>query len=100
MCQIDAKTATDFLLPRHYSGRRPQISIAFGLYIDNKLNAVCTFGKPASPVLWKTFALNSLVNVVLLFSNIVGTPPQTKLYVLPQGGNKKRRMKKNDSRRV
>ena len=46
---IDSKTASTFLLPRHYSGTKPQIVIAFGLYIDNRLMAVCTFGKPASP---------------------------------------------------
>lgn len=48
---IDYKTAVDFLLPRHYSGRVPQISIAFGWYKNERLMAVCTFGKPASPSL-------------------------------------------------
>lgn len=48
---ISAKEATEFLLPRHYSGRKPQISRAFGLFVDGKLQAVCTFGKPASPSL-------------------------------------------------
>ena len=45
---IDNKTAVDFLMPRHYSGRKPQISKSFGWYINNNLVAVCTFGKPAS----------------------------------------------------
>ena len=46
---IEPKTAIDFLLPRHYSGRSPQITKAFGLYDENGvLKAVCTFGKPAS----------------------------------------------------
>ena len=45
---IDNKTAIAFLLPRHYSGRKPQISRAFGLYDKENLVAVCTFGKPAS----------------------------------------------------
>lgn len=45
---IDNKTASTFLLPRHYSGTYPAVSKAFGLYIDNRLMAVCTFGKPAS----------------------------------------------------
>ena len=45
---IDAKTAIAFLLPRHYSGRKPQVSRAFGLYDKENLVAVCTFGKPAS----------------------------------------------------
>jgi len=45
---IEAKTAIEFLLPKHYSGRKPQISKAFGWYADGELKAVCTFGKPAS----------------------------------------------------
>ena len=46
--RLDYRTAVDFLLPRHYSGRSPVISYAFGWYIDDELKAVCTFGKPAS----------------------------------------------------
>ncbi len=46
--QIDSKEAIDFLLPRHYSGRTPSISFAYGGYIDNVLSVVCTFGKPVS----------------------------------------------------
>lgn len=46
--EIDYKTAVDFLLPKHYSGRKPQITKAFGLFSGNQLVAVCTFGKPAS----------------------------------------------------
>lgn len=54
--EIEYKTAIDFLLPRHYSGRKPQVTKAFGWYksqklIDENLVAVCTFGKPASPSL-------------------------------------------------
>lgn len=48
---ISAKEAWDFLKPRHYAGRKPSISKAFGWYIDGNLVAVCTFGKPASPPL-------------------------------------------------
>jgi len=53
---IDYQTAVDFLLPKHYSGRTPSISIAFGWYIDNKLVAVSSFGKPASNSLCKGLA--------------------------------------------
>lgn len=49
--QIDYATAIDFLLPRHYSGRKPQIKWAFGWYDNDRLMAVCTFGKPASNTL-------------------------------------------------
>ena len=53
VCEITAKMASDFLLPRHYSGRIPTISKAFGWFDKeimtmDHLMAVCTFGKPAS----------------------------------------------------
>lgn len=48
-----AKEASDFLLPRHYSGRKPAISWAYGWVIDGALKAVITYGKPASPSLCK-----------------------------------------------
>lgn len=47
--QIPSSVATEFLLPRHYSGRKPQICVAFGWIVNNRLEAVCTFGKPATP---------------------------------------------------
>ena len=50
--EIDYKSAVDFLLPRHYAGRIPPISRAFGWFEGGgRLVAVCTFGKPASPSL-------------------------------------------------
>lgn len=50
---IDYHTAVDFILPKHYSGRIPTITKAFGWYskepfIKANLQAVCTFGKPVS----------------------------------------------------
>ncbi len=53
---ITSKEATEFLLPRHYSGRKPAISWAFGWFVDNELKAVITYGKPASPALCKGIA--------------------------------------------
>jgi len=40
--------ANRFILPRHYAGRKPQITIAYGWFIKDKLCAVVTYGKPAS----------------------------------------------------
>jgi hypothetical protein len=48
---LDYKVAIDFLLPKHYSGRIPVVSYAFGWMVANELVAVCTFGKPTSPFL-------------------------------------------------
>jgi hypothetical protein len=53
---LEYQIAVDFLLPKHYSGRIPSISVAFGWYIENELVAVCSFGKPASPSLCKGVA--------------------------------------------
>ena len=41
-------TAKDFLLPRHYSGRTPSISHAYGCYNGDNLVGVLTVGKPKS----------------------------------------------------
>lgn len=51
--EIEYSEAINYLLPRHYSGRKPQITWAFGWYDESRLMAVCTFGKPASPFLCK-----------------------------------------------
>jgi len=46
--EISHDEAVGFLLPRHYSGRTPSISKAFGWFANGNLQAVLTFGKPAS----------------------------------------------------
>lgn len=48
---LSASDAVEFILPRHYSGRKPSISVAFGWLIEDELKAVVTYGKPASPAL-------------------------------------------------
>lgn len=47
--QINYEQAIQFLLPRHYSGRKPTIMYSFGVIQNGELKAVCTFGKPSSP---------------------------------------------------
>ena len=47
--EIAYDEAVAFLLPRHYSGRKPVVSKAFGLIEDGVLQAVIIYGKPASP---------------------------------------------------
>lgn len=48
---LTSAEAWEFLKPRHYAGRKPPISKAFGWIVGGQLVAVCTFGKPASPPL-------------------------------------------------
>ena len=48
MVKIDSRTANEFVFPKHYSGRKVNVSIAFGWIVENDMKAVVTFGKPAS----------------------------------------------------
>lgn len=51
---IDSRTAADLVIKNHYLHRRPPISYAFGLYSDDELVGVVTFGTPASRHLQKS----------------------------------------------
>lgn len=46
--EIEYSQTKDFILNKNYAQRMPSIKWAFGLYIDDKLEGVCTIGKPAS----------------------------------------------------
>lgn len=48
---ISHEEALKFIMPRHYAGRKPQITKAFGWFEEDDLVAVCSFGKPATPKL-------------------------------------------------
>ncbi len=48
---IKSEQTYPWLLEKHYAKRIPQIMFAFGLYIDDELKGVVTFGIPASPSL-------------------------------------------------
>ena len=45
---IDKKETYEFILNKHYAQRKPSISFAFGLFIENRLEGILTIGKPAS----------------------------------------------------
>lgn len=49
--KINREQTKDFILNIHYAHRMPSISYAFGLYEEDKLIGICTYGKPASPSL-------------------------------------------------
>lgn len=46
---IDSFQCNDWLLHKHYAKRLPCIEFSFGLFDNNILVGVCTFGQPASP---------------------------------------------------
>ena len=49
LIELSYEEAINFIMPKHYAGRVPVISKAFGWISNEKLVAVCTFGKPATP---------------------------------------------------
>jgi hypothetical protein len=49
--QIKPNETYQWLLEKHYAKRIPQIMYAFGLYVDEVLKGVVTYGIPASPAL-------------------------------------------------
>lgn len=77
--EIDYHTAINFLLPRHYSGRKPVVSKAFGWYnAAGELKAVCTFGKPASPPLCKDICGEAWKNSVYELNRLCRTEDWTE----------------------
>jgi hypothetical protein len=50
------KLADDFILNIHYAKRKPSISYVYGLYDEDELIGICSFGSPASPALCKGIA--------------------------------------------
>lgn len=46
----------DWLINKHYAKRVPSITSAYGLYKNNILQGICTFGMPASPTLCESIA--------------------------------------------
>lgn len=50
---ISFKDIKPWLLYKHYAHRIPSISYSFGLFIDNELQAVCSFGHPVAHTLVK-----------------------------------------------
>lgn len=46
--EIATSDALPMILEKHYAQRKPSISYAFGLFNNDEMVGVCTFGKPAS----------------------------------------------------
>ena len=49
--KIEYEDTKEYILKKHYAQRMPSISYAFGVFLNDEMRGVCTFGKPASPSL-------------------------------------------------
>jgi hypothetical protein len=78
--QIEYSQTKDFILHKHYAQRMPNIKWAYGLYIDNSFEGVCTIGKPASPYLCEGICGKEYKNKVWELNRLCvndGLPPNT-----------------------
>jgi len=62
-----------FILDLHYAKRMPSISFAFGLFLNDALVGVVTYGMPASPWLCKGICGNENRHLVLELNRLVLT---------------------------
>jgi hypothetical protein len=68
---IPSQETWEWLLKKHYAHRIPSISYAFGLYENNVLCGVCTFGTPSSAPLREGIAGKSYINNVIELNRLV-----------------------------
>ena len=68
--QIDYKTAMDIVVNKHYLQRKCPCSLAFGLFNNNKITGVVTYGKPPSYTLCNGIAGKEESNNVIEFNRL------------------------------
>lgn len=61
----------DFILNIHYAHRMPSVSYAFGLFEDDELIGVCTYGTPASSTLLSGICGKDYKNIVKELNRLV-----------------------------
>ena len=69
--QIRTTEVAPWLLNIHYAKRIPNIMYAFGLYMQNELVGIVTYGSPASQSLCKGIAGNEFKKIVLELNRLV-----------------------------
>jgi hypothetical protein len=68
---IDSYLTHDWLLHKHYAKRIPSIIYSFGLYEENILKGVCTFGMPPSSTLAESICGEKYKKYVLELNRLV-----------------------------
>lgn len=69
--QIPKQDAKPFILDIHYLHRLPTISYAYGLFRDNELVGVVTYGPPGSPTLRRKICGPEFAHLVLDLNRVV-----------------------------
>ena len=69
--QISYDQTKPFILNIHYAKRMPSITYSFGLYMQNELVGVVTYGSPASQSLCRGIAGDEFKKIVLELNRLV-----------------------------
>lgn len=72
--QITYQDTKHWILNIHYAKRLPSISYAFGLFYQDEMLGVCTFGIPASPTLCKGVCGELYKSIVMELNRLVLHP--------------------------
>ena len=67
---IKREDAIPWIMRKHYAKRVPSICHAFGLFKDNLIQGICTFGLPPSPHLCKGICGAEYRDIVLEFNRL------------------------------
>ena len=65
------KLADEFILNIHYAKRKPSISYVYGLYNNDELIGICSFGMPPSPILAESIIGKKNKNLVIELNRLV-----------------------------
>lgn len=69
--QITYNDTKPFILDIHYAKRMPSISYAYGLFYENELTGIVSYGSPVSPALCKGVAGEENRSIVLELNRLV-----------------------------
>lgn len=69
--QISTSQIKEWVVKKHYAKRMPSISLAFGLFIENELSGVVTYGSSPSPLLSKGIAGDKWKKYVIELNRLV-----------------------------
>ena len=69
--QVTRKEYLPFMLDIHYAGRSPSVSYAYGLYINNNLEGIVSYGTPPSSTLRRGVAGDKYIPDILELNRLV-----------------------------
>lgn len=69
--QVNREDYLPFMLDIHYAGRSPSVSYAYGLFIDDKLEGIVSYGTPPSSTLRRGVAGDKYIPDILELNRLV-----------------------------